>query len=163
MSEQSTGGGDLRVELRLRMADEALSAAADSVQQLLREAALDLRPFPPFPGAFFTMGVEVEPDGVDDRQIGCVIVTEAGELRELQLSFDDEGPGGAAGGVGSCLDAGRNAGRAGVDLSARSVGAGAERAARGERAAAVVVGTRVRRLNAQTDLNCPNRRMKPCR
>ena len=92
MSEQSTGGGDLRVELRLRMADEALSAAADSVQQLLREAALDLRPFPPFPGAFFTMGVEVEPDGVDDRQIGCVIVTEAGELRELQLSFDDEGP-----------------------------------------------------------------------
>ena len=74
------------------MADEALSAAAEQVEALLREAALELRPFPPFPGAFFTMGVEVEPDGVRDKEIGCVIVTEAGTLRELQLSFDDEGP-----------------------------------------------------------------------
>ncbi len=74
------------------MADEALSAAADQVEALLHEAALELRPFPPFPGAFFTMGVEVEPDGVRDKNIGCVIVTEEGTLRELQLSFDDEGP-----------------------------------------------------------------------
>lgn len=82
----------VRTELRRRMADEALSAAAERVEALLREAALELRPFPPFPGAFFTMGVEVEPDGVRDRNIGCVIVTEEGSLRELQLSFDDEGP-----------------------------------------------------------------------
>lgn len=82
----------VRTELRRRMADEALNAAADQVEALLREAALELRPFPPFPGAFFTMGVEVEPDGVRDRNIGCVIVTEEGALRELQLSFDDEGP-----------------------------------------------------------------------
>ena len=82
----------VRTELRRRMADEALNAAADRVEALLREAALELRPFPPFPGAFFTMGVEVEPDGVRDRNIGCVIVTEEGALRELQLSFDDEGP-----------------------------------------------------------------------
>ena len=82
----------LRRELRRRMADEALAAAADQVEALLREAALELRPFPPFPGAFFTMGVEVEPDGVLNNEIGCVIVTEAGDLRELQLSFDDEGP-----------------------------------------------------------------------
>jgi hypothetical protein len=38
------------------------------------------------------MGVEVEPDGLQDNSIGCVIVTEEGALRELQLSFDDEGP-----------------------------------------------------------------------
>lgn len=82
----------LRAELRLRLADEAVAAAADRVQALLREAALELRPFPPFPGAFFTIGVEVEPDGVQDRNIGCVIVTEEGDLRELQISFDDEGP-----------------------------------------------------------------------
>ena len=74
------------------MAGEALAAAAEQVEALLREAALELRPFPPFPGAFFTMGVEVEPDGVRDKNIGCVIVTEEGALRELQLSFDDEGP-----------------------------------------------------------------------
>ncbi len=82
----------VRTELRRRMADEALNAAAERVEALLREAALELRPFPPFPGAFFTIGVEVEPDGVRDRNIGCVIVTEQGALRELQLSFDDEGP-----------------------------------------------------------------------
>lgn len=82
----------LRAELRLRLADEAVAAAADRVAALLREAALELRPFPPFPGAFFTIGVEVEPDGVQDRNIGCVIVTEEGDLRELQISFDDEGP-----------------------------------------------------------------------
>ncbi len=82
----------VRNQLRRRLADEAMSAAADQVEALLREAALELRPFPPFPGAFFTMGVEVEPDGVQDKNIGCVIVTEAGALRELQLSFDDEGP-----------------------------------------------------------------------
>jgi hypothetical protein len=74
------------------MAEEAMSAAAEQVEALLREAALELRPFPPFPGAFFTMGVEVEPDGLRDKNIGCVIVTEEGALRELQLSFDDEGP-----------------------------------------------------------------------
>lgn len=82
----------VRNELRQRMADDALSAAAERVEALLREAALELRPFPPFPGAFFTMGVEVEPDGVLDKNIGCVIVTDEGALRELQLSFDDEGP-----------------------------------------------------------------------
>lgn len=82
----------VRTELRRRMADEALKTAAERVEALLREAALELRPFPPFPGAFFTMGVEVEPDGVRDKNIGCVIVTEEGSLRELQLSFEDEGP-----------------------------------------------------------------------
>ena len=87
----------VRNQLRRRMADEALSAAAEQVEALLREAALELRPFPPFPGAFFTMGVEVEPDGVRDKDIGCVIVTEEGALRELQLSFDDEGPAGFLG------------------------------------------------------------------
>ncbi len=82
----------VRNQLRRRLAEEALAAAAEQVEALLREAALELRPFPPFPGAFFTMGVEVEPDGVRDKNIGCVIVTEEGALRELQLSFDDEGP-----------------------------------------------------------------------
>ncbi len=95
MSEARPGQSSpdaIRADLRLRMADEILNDAAERVLALLREAALELRPFPPFPGAFFTMGVEVEPDGLEDKNIGCVIVTESGELRELQLSFDDEGP-----------------------------------------------------------------------
>lgn len=93
MSESETATQrTVRNQVRRRLADEAVTAAANQVEALLREAALELRPFPPFPGAFFTMGVEVEPDGVRDKSIGCVIVTEEGALRELQLSFDDEGP-----------------------------------------------------------------------
>ena len=81
-----------RIDLRARLADEIAADAAERVEALLREAAAELRPFPPFPGAFFTVGIEVEPDGVRDRNIGCVVVTEDGGLRELRISFDDEGP-----------------------------------------------------------------------
>ena len=81
-----------RIDLRARLADEIAAEAAERVEALLREAAAELRPFPPFPGAFFTVGIEVEPDGVRDRDIGCVVVTEDGGLRELRISFDDEGP-----------------------------------------------------------------------
>ena len=81
-----------RIDLRARLADEIAAEAAERVEALLREAAAELRPFPPFPGAFFTVGIEVEPDGVRDRNIGCVVVTEDGNLRELRISFDDEGP-----------------------------------------------------------------------
>lgn len=81
-----------RIDLRARLADEIAAEAAERVEALLREAAAELRPFPPFPGAFFTVGIEVEPDGVRDRNIGCVVVTEDGGLRELRISFDDEGP-----------------------------------------------------------------------
>ena len=67
-TQQAAQDSDLRAELRLRLADEALSAAAGRLEALLREAARELRPFPPFPGAFFTIGIEVEPDGVLDSQ-----------------------------------------------------------------------------------------------
>ncbi len=77
---------------RLRYADDVLARAADQLEALLKEAALQLRPFPPFPGAFFTFGVEVEPDGVQDRNVGCVVVSEEGELKELLISLDGEDP-----------------------------------------------------------------------
>lgn len=76
----------------LRAADFALARAADEIQDLLREAARRLRPFPPFPGALFTFGVEAEAEGVRDRSVGCVVVTEEGDLRELQIGFAAEGP-----------------------------------------------------------------------
>jgi hypothetical protein len=77
---------------RLRYADDVLSQATNQIEALLREAAGQLRPFPPFPGAFFTFAVEVEPDGVQDRSVGCVVVSEEGELKELQISLDAEDP-----------------------------------------------------------------------
>ena len=76
----------------LRAADRILERAADDLEALLRDAARRLRPFPPFPGALFSYGVEVEAEGVRDRSLGCVVVTETGELKELQIGFDAEGP-----------------------------------------------------------------------
>lgn len=60
------------------------------LRDLLHEAARALAPFPPFPGALFTLGIEI--DGVpggDER--GCVILGEDGELYELQLGLDADG------------------------------------------------------------------------
>ena len=78
-------------DLRLRAVEDVLLRAADQVQALLREAAQQLRPFPPFPGAFFTFGIEVDVEGTEDRGVGCVVVTESGELKELQIGIDAEG------------------------------------------------------------------------
>ena len=77
----------------LRAADRALARAADEIADLLRDAARRLRPFPPFPGALFTFGVEAEATGVRDRSLGCVVVTDDGELKELQIGIDAEGAG----------------------------------------------------------------------
>lgn len=58
------------------------------VRQLLQEAALQLRPFPPFPGAFFTNAIEVEAEAAESPERGCVVVCEDGELYELKMSID---------------------------------------------------------------------------
>ncbi len=58
------------------------------VRQLLQEAALQLRPFPPFPGAFFTNAIEVEAEAAETPERGCVVVCEDGELYELKMSID---------------------------------------------------------------------------
>ncbi|MCZ6706750.1 MAG: hypothetical protein O7A71_02220 [Chloroflexi bacterium] len=78
---------------RVRYADDLIAQTADQLAALLKEAALQLRPFPPFPGAFFTYGVEVEAEGVLDKNIGCVVVSQEGDLKELQISLDAEEPG----------------------------------------------------------------------
>ncbi len=82
---------DFDPEARLLAADEILNRAADQLLALLKEAAAALQPFPPFPGALFTYGVEVEPEGVRDHDVGCVVVTEEGDLKELQIGIDAEG------------------------------------------------------------------------
>ena len=72
-------------------ADVVLTRAADELERLLRQAAQRLRPFPPFPGALFTYGVEVEPTGLLASDLGCIIVTEEGDLKELLVGLG-EGP-----------------------------------------------------------------------
>ena len=71
-------------------ADLALERAADRLRTLLREAARELDPFPPFPGAFFTLAIEVEPGPAASPDRGCVVVCPDGELRELVMGLDLE-------------------------------------------------------------------------
>ncbi len=69
-------------------ADLVIDRAASQLRLLLEEAARELRPFPPFPGAFFTCAVEVNLEGVERADLGCIVVAEDGELYELEMQID---------------------------------------------------------------------------
>ena len=69
-------------------ADAALDRLAERLRRLLQEATGKLDPFPPFPGAFFTFGIEVEAPGVDSPERGCVVLAPDGELYELVIGED---------------------------------------------------------------------------
>ena len=73
-----------------QQADQVIERAAADLQGMLRAAAARLRPFPPFPGAFFTNAIEAEPDGAAEADRGCIVVCEDGELYELQIGVDFE-------------------------------------------------------------------------
>lgn len=73
---------------RKAAADLIVDRAAQQLRLLLQEAAEALRPFPPFPGAFFTNAVEVRLDGVERPDLGCIVVAEDGELYELEMKID---------------------------------------------------------------------------
>lgn len=81
-----SGAGDAMA--RKQQADLLLERAALQLRQFLEEAAGQLRPFPPFPGAFFTNAIEVEAPGVESTNRGCIVVCEDGELYELKMSID---------------------------------------------------------------------------
>ncbi len=73
---------------RKAQADALLERTALQMRQLLQEAAAELRPFPPFPGAFFTNAVEVEAEAAENPERGCVVVCEDGELYELKMKIN---------------------------------------------------------------------------
>jgi hypothetical protein len=73
---------------RKRQADLIIEATARQLHELLQEAVSQLRPFPPFPGSFFTLGIEVEGGSAEDSGRGCVMLAPDGEFYELELSMD---------------------------------------------------------------------------
>ena len=73
---------------RKAQADMLLERSALQLRQLLEEAAGQLQPFPPFPGAFFTNAIEVDSSVAEDPARGCVVVCQDGELYELKMSID---------------------------------------------------------------------------
>ena len=66
-------------------ADVVLERAAERLRRVLQEAAARLDPFPPFPGAFFSYGIEIEAPGAAHPDLGCVVLAPDGELYELRM------------------------------------------------------------------------------
>jgi hypothetical protein len=77
---------------RKQQADLLVERTAQQLRLLLEETARSLRPFPPFPGAFFTNAVEVNLEGVERSDLGCIVVGDDGVLYELEIviNFDEE-------------------------------------------------------------------------
>jgi hypothetical protein len=73
---------------RKTQADMIVDRASQQLRLLLEQAAKQLRPFPPFPGAFFTNAVEVNLEGVERPDLGCIVVADDGELYELEMHID---------------------------------------------------------------------------
>jgi hypothetical protein len=84
---------DLAVEplARKAQADLIVDRAAEQLRVIVKDLAARLDPFPPFPGAFFSYGIEVEPDAAARVDRGCVVVGPDGELYELEIGVDMEG------------------------------------------------------------------------
>ncbi|MCC7366032.1 MAG: hypothetical protein IT303_16830 [Dehalococcoidia bacterium] len=76
--------------LRKAQADIVLQRTADQLHELLVAACADLRPFPSFPNALFTNAIECDPAGAGDPDRGCVVVSEDGELYELEMGIDHD-------------------------------------------------------------------------
>ncbi len=82
----TTGSSDPMT--RKRQADVIVETAARQLRDLLHEAVAELDPFPPFPGSFFTYGIEVEGAAAESRERGCVVLGADGDLYELEVSMD---------------------------------------------------------------------------
>ena len=85
--DPSTGSGQDPLQYKIE-ADEALDRLAGRLRRLLHEATARLEPFPPFPGAFFTHGIEIEMPGLHLPERGCIVLAPDGELYELEMGQD---------------------------------------------------------------------------
>ena len=66
-------------------ADAVLERTAERLRRVLQEASARLDPFPPFPGAFFSFGIEIDAPGAAHHDLGCVVLAPDGELYELRM------------------------------------------------------------------------------
>jgi hypothetical protein len=69
-------------------ADRAIDDTIFKLEALLKEAVGELDPFPSYPGAFFTFGIEADIGPAAPPDVGCVIVQPDGELYELKMGVD---------------------------------------------------------------------------
>lgn len=76
---------------RKAQADLIIDRAAEQLRLVVKDLAERLDPFPPFPGAFFSYGIEVEPEAAARIDRGCVVIAPDGEFYELEIGVDMEG------------------------------------------------------------------------
>lgn len=76
---------------RKAQSDLILDRAAEGLRTIVKDLTAQLNPFPPFPGAFFTYGIEVEPEAAARTDRGCVVLGPDGEFYEFELGIDLEG------------------------------------------------------------------------
>ncbi len=74
------------------VADATVQRAADQLRRQLDDLARRIDPFPPFPGAMFAYGIEIDPPQgpAASPDLGCVILGNDGQLYELQIGLDHE-------------------------------------------------------------------------
>jgi hypothetical protein len=72
-------------------ADAVIERAADRLRAVLADAVARLQPFPPFPGSFFSYGIEIEAPGVERPDRGCVVLGEDAAFYELKMGQDVPG------------------------------------------------------------------------
>ena len=63
-----------------------LAETAQQLQEILEQAARDLRPFPSFLGMTTVQAIEVEPGIAAARDLGCVVVDPEGRLCSLEIT-----------------------------------------------------------------------------
>ena len=78
---------DLTIEplARKAQADLIVDRAAEQLRKIVKDLAEQLDPFPPFPGAFFSYGIEIDVPGAESPDLGCVVLAPDGELYELRM------------------------------------------------------------------------------
>lgn len=69
-------------------ADAVVERAADRLRAVLQDAVARLDPFPPFPGAYFSYGIEIEAPGFEGPHRGCVVLNEDAEFYELEMGSE---------------------------------------------------------------------------
>lgn len=72
-------------------ADLIVERAAQQLRKLLHDLVAQLDPFPPFPGAFFTYAIEIEPEAAARTDRGCIVLAPDGEIYEFIMGVDLEG------------------------------------------------------------------------
>lgn len=69
-------------------ADAVIERAAERLKGVLHDAVERLDPFPPFPGAYFSYGIEIDAPGFEGPGRGCVVLGEDSEFYELEMGAE---------------------------------------------------------------------------